>query len=221
MLVLTLHPVPAILKEALGRTVGSVQKRRGTRGREGAGPKERKLAPTSEGPSIPPSPSVSPSGRCPLSSLPSPQRFLSLASCGGRPQYIRRQRVVLGGEDLWARGHSGSASPRAPAPPSSPPRLSPPLPGRLAGGGACAPGSGRRGARVQLLSAGAAGQKQKPWLPAGPRGLAVGGERNAGARRAPPDKCFCVRPRLLPSSQRTVLGMRTTAAAVPREPKRR
>lgn len=75
MLVLTLHPVPVILKEALGRTVESVQKRGGTRGIEGTGPKERKLAPTSEGPSIPPAPSVSPSGRCPFSSLPSPSVF--------------------------------------------------------------------------------------------------------------------------------------------------
>lgn len=56
---------------------------------------------------------------------------------------------------------------------------------------------------------------------AGPRGLAVGGERNAGARRAPPppDKCFfflcqgrgCPRA----PNARTVQGMRAAAAAVP------
>lgn len=72
----------------------------------------------------------------------------------------------------------------------------------------------------QLLSAGAA--EQKPWLPI-PRGLAVGGERNSGAGRASPDKCFCARPRWRPLqlSERTVQGMRAAVAAVPGGSERR
>lgn len=155
MLVLTLHSVPVILKEALGRTVGSVQKRGGTRGIEGTGPKERKLAPTSEGPSIPPAPSVSPSGRCPFSSLPSPQRFLSLASSGWCLQYIRRQRVVLGAEDRMAAWALGLRVPRAPAPPSSPPRPPLPSPPRQAGR--------RRGVRAGLGAEGSARAASLRW----------------------------------------------------------
>lgn len=56
---------------------------------------------------------------------------------------------------------------------------------------------------------------------ADPGGLAVGGERNAGAQRAPPDKCFCARPWQPPqSSERSVQGMRAAAAAVPGGPER-
>lgn len=61
--------------------------------------------------------------------------------------------------------------------------------------------------------------RQAEAVAADPRGLAVGGERNAGSRRASPDKCFCARPRLPPQrSERTVHGMRAAAAAVPGGP---
>lgn len=85
--------------------------------------------------------------------------------------------------------HPTEPRPRPPARPAPSPA------GWLAGGGACAPGLGTERGNVRAASLRLSRRAEA--VAAGPRGLAVGGERNAGARRAPPppppDKCFfCV-----------------------------
>lgn len=141
--VLTLHPVPEILQEALGRAAGSELKRGGwTRieggwvgQREGWHPRHRGPLPGLhlQCPQVAdarPLPSLRPA-----SSLPS--RLWAVAPV--HPKAKSGPGLV----GSWARG---LCVPRAAAPPSRPPR---PLRGRLAGGGACAPSWGRRGTRVR------------------------------------------------------------------------
>lgn len=180
MSVLTLHPVPLNLKEALGRAVGNEVKRRGRSRREGAGWNREKAGTHRRG-------ALYPACTCSVPEWWMPALFPPSTTASSLPsrlwvvaQDLQRQRVVLGGSGAWARGLCvPELRPRLlPAPP-------PPWPaGR------------RRGVRARLGTVGDAraaaslrrSRRAEAVVAADPRGLAVGGTREP--RRASPDKCF-------------------------------
>lgn len=207
----TLHPVPVILKEALGRALGSELKRGGKSRIEGAGWNREKAGTHRRG-------ALYPACTCSVPKWPIPALFPPFTPASSHPS---RLWVVAPLHPKAKSGprRRGGVGTRALRPPSCGPALlpAPPPPG---------PAGRRRGVRAGTRTEGDARaaaslrwSRQAEAVAADPRGLTVGGERNAGARRASPDKCFCTRPRRLP--ERRVHGMRAAAAAVPGGPERR
>lgn len=173
MSVLTLHPVPMILKEALGRAVGSELKRGGRSLIEGAGWDREKAGTHRRG-------ALYPACTCSVPKWPmlalfppfTPQLLPILAGSGWYSPTTSKGKEWY--SEAWGRGHTGSASPELRPRPLARPT---PLPGRLAGGGACAPGPGQRGdARA---AASLRRSRRAEAVAADPHGLAVGGEPGA------------------------------------------